>query len=77
MNFFFHFWGFFQKVFKKWSSLKKNYFIFFHFLWGGQTQKWKFSLYFFLTLPLMIVAHPFSSIHDVTMTAAVLPRLAA
>ena len=80
MKFFFHFWGFFQKVFKKWSSFRKKLLHFFPLPLGGSDPKVEiFTLffYFFLTLPLMIVAHPFSSIHDVTMTAAVLPRLAA
>ena len=87
LKFFSIFWGFsmvkihfFQKVFKKWSSFRKKLLHFFPLPLGGSDPKVEiFTLffYFFWTLPLMIVAHPFSSIHDVTMTAAVLPRLAA
>ena len=48
MNFFSIFGDFFKKCSKNGLVSEKNYFIFFHFLWGGQTQKWKFSLYFFI-----------------------------
>ena len=51
MNFFFHFWGFFQKVFKKWSSFRKKLLHFFPLPLGGSDPKVEiFTLFFYFFL---------------------------